>query len=98
MWKSSPDLCLVGLAEVISLPGWNVEAFFEFRLRSLTAPFDKPLLQDDLRRDARLVGASFLKAGPAGTIFPLTEDQAGGPGTATPRTNPDREFQPHARE
>jgi hypothetical protein len=77
MWKSSPDRCLVGLAEVTALTGWNDDGFFEFRLRYLTAVVTDPLRQDDLRRDPMLGDASFLKAGPAETLFPLTRAQAG---------------------
>lgn len=76
MWKSSPDLCLVGLAEITRVrpPDRAGAAFFDLRYR--TAPFEHTLGIQMLRDDAVVGGASFLKAGAAGTVFPLEEAQA----------------------
>jgi superfamily I DNA/RNA helicase len=75
-WKSAPALQLVGLGsiEAVRAPDTNGESWFD--LLYLTAPFETPPTIDELRADPIIGVASFLKAGAAGTVFPLTEAQA----------------------
>lgn len=74
-WKSAPALRLIGLGRLGGLLRKDRKGFTHVRLRYLTSPFDRPLEQDDLRRDRLLAQASFLKKGPAGTV-PVTPAQA----------------------
>jgi predicted RNA-binding protein with PUA-like domain len=75
-WKSAPALRLVGLGRIESVHPRNEIGESWFDLRYLTAPLDAPLTIDELRADPVVGDASFLKAGAAGTVFPLTGAQA----------------------
>lgn len=71
MWASSPAKCLVGMAEIVRIaqPQHGVT---EFSLKYASTTFETPLGIDLLRRDTALRDASFLKAGPASTVFRLS--------------------------
>ena len=75
-WKSAPALRLVGLGRIESVRAPDDDGDSWFDLRYLTGPFEAPLSIAELRADAVIGDASFLKAGAAGTVFPLTEAQA----------------------
>jgi predicted RNA-binding protein with PUA-like domain len=75
-WKSAPALRLVGLGRIESVRPRNESGDTWFDLRYLTAPLEAPLSIADLRADPVVGDASFLKAGAAGTVFPLTDAQA----------------------
>jgi hypothetical protein len=75
-WKSAPALRLVGLGSIEALRGTDDDGQTWFGLRYLTAPLEVPLSIEELRADSVVGTASFLKAGAAGTVFPLTEAQA----------------------
>ena len=75
-WRSGPALDVIGLGEFLSVrprKGKAGESLFD--VRYLTEPFRNPLGIDQLRSAPFIRDASFLKAGPAGTVFPLTTDQ-----------------------
>jgi predicted RNA-binding protein with PUA-like domain len=76
VWEAAPRLRVVGLAQVkkVHTPNGDGETFFD--LTYLTGVFDAPLTLEALRGDAEMAAASFLKAGAAGTVFPLTTKQA----------------------
>ena len=76
VWEAAPRLRVVGLARVkkVHAPNGDGETFFD--LTYLTGVFDAPLTLKALRGDAEVGAASFLKAGAAGTVFPLTAKQA----------------------
>ena len=76
MWKSAPALCVIGLAEIESIGEVDNEGYAHFLLRYLTGPLENPVGIAALRADPIMGSASFLKAGAAGTVFPLTEPQA----------------------
>jgi predicted RNA-binding protein with PUA-like domain len=75
-WKSAPALRLVGLGRIESVRPRNAGGDTWFDLRYLTAPLEAPLSIAELRADPVVGDASFLKAGAAGTVFPLTDGQA----------------------
>ena len=75
-WKSSPALRLVGLGRIDGLRGADATGQTWFDLRYMTAPLEIPLTIEELRNDPLVGAASFLKAGAAGTVFPLTDAQA----------------------
>lgn len=76
MWESSPGSRLIGLARISSTDAGSKgqERFFD--LEYLTGFLSHPPTLRELRGEPRLRTASFLKAGPAGTVFPLTAAQA----------------------
>jgi hypothetical protein len=76
-WMAAPDTCVIALGVIRALSrDRDAEGLYHFTVETLTERFHRPLTQEELRRDPLLAGASFLKAGPAGTLFPLTESQA----------------------
>jgi len=75
-WKGAPALRLVGMGQLKKPNAKDAAGNAYFVLTYLTRPLDHPLGIEELRRD-RVVGkASFLKAGAAGTVFPLSDRQA----------------------
>lgn len=75
-WRSGPALDLVGLGEFLGVRPRKArtgESLFD--VKYLTAMFANPVGIDQLRSDRSLRDVSFLKAGPAGTVFPLTPEQ-----------------------
>jgi ASCH domain len=76
MWKGAPALCVLGLAEIVSVRAPDANGDSWFTLRYTTGPLENPLRIEQLRADRVLGDASFLKAGAAGTVFALTPTQA----------------------
>ena len=76
VWEAAPRLRVVGLAQVKKVHTLNGGGETFFDLTYLTGVFDAPLTLEALRGDAEMAAASFLKAGAAGTVFPLTTNQA----------------------
>ena len=76
MWVSSPGLVVCGLAEITELEDADRAGDTHFHLRYLTEFLDDPISAKQLRADPVVGSTSFLKAGPAGTLFPLTPPQA----------------------
>lgn len=75
-WKAAPELCVIGLGE-LTAPGRRQPRGVEtwFTVRYLSPSLTHPLGIEALRRDRIIRGASFLKSGPAGTVFPLSAEQ-----------------------
>jgi ASCH domain-containing protein len=76
IWEAAPALRVIGLACLVGIRPPNSEGTTFFELMYLTGAFDAPLGIAALRSDAALRDASFLKAGAAGTVFPLSAGQA----------------------
>ncbi len=87
-WKSAPALCLIGAGEIVAFPGTNRDGDTKFTLRYLTSPLPTPVSIERLRSDPVVGDASFLKAGPAGTVFPLSNRQAARVAALVLRSNP----------
>lgn len=75
-WKSAPSLCLMGAGEIVAIRGLDGTGATTFTLRYLTNPLPTPISLQQLRGDAVVGEASFLKAGAAGTVFHLSDRQA----------------------
>jgi len=75
-WKGAPALRLVGLGRIDALRGADANGETWFDLLYMTASIETPLGIEELRSDPVVGTASFLKAGAAGTVFPLTDAQA----------------------
>jgi predicted RNA-binding protein with PUA-like domain len=75
-WKSAPALCILGLGRITAVHAPDENGASWFDLLYLTAPLEAPLTIHELRADPVVSGASFLKAGAAGTVFPLSDAQA----------------------
>jgi hypothetical protein len=74
--RRAPALRLVGLGRIDATRAPDASGESWFDLRYLTAPVASPLGIDTLRADPVVGDASFLKAGAAGTVFPITPVQA----------------------
>lgn len=75
-WHSSPKLEVIGLGEFLEeLAEPTRDGFTRFQVRYLSGMLPKPIGIEVLRGDPVLGSASFLKSGPAGTVFPITLDQ-----------------------
>src|SRR4051794_8714513 len=71
-WKAAPVLCVVGLGEFVRSGrrqplGTNTR----FWVRYLSPSLATPVGIDTLRADRVIRTASFLKAGPSSTLYPL---------------------------
>jgi len=77
-WKSSPSLRLVGLGTIARIGAEkDKEGNTLFYLKYLTKSLgEEGVAIEALRKDPIVSEASFLKAGSAGTVFPLMEAQA----------------------
>lgn len=76
-WESSPARRMVGFAELINPnEGHDKNGHRLFQIRYLSSPLDYQVTIDDLRLKEELKECSFLKSGAAGTVFPITRDQA----------------------
>lgn len=76
VWHASPVLAICGLAELGEIEAPDRDGETHFTLRSLTSYVEAPLSVSTLRGEKVLRSASFLKAGPAGTVFPLSSAQS----------------------
>ena len=75
-WRSAPSLEVVGLGEFLGLalpdPRFNDT---RFGVKYLCPILSRPITMEQLRSNRVLKDASFLKAGPSGTVFRLTPEQ-----------------------
>lgn len=91
-WEGSPTLQLVGLGELSEvLHGKTDEDLTLFEVRYSTSYLDHPIGIEVLRAVPELTDASFLKSGPAGTVFPLDEVQAAAANRLVLAANPEIE-------
>ncbi|MEQ1795400.1 MAG: HNH endonuclease [Nitrospira sp.] len=76
-WSGAPYLEVIGLGTVeepvVREKQGNLSKFV---VQFLTDKFQVPLSIAELRSNPFLVSASFLKAGPSGLLFPLSQEQA----------------------
>jgi len=78
LWKTSPARKLIGLATISRISRRsNREGKRFFTVTYDTEILRKPPSIDELRFSFRHQLPSFLKAGPSGTFFPLSHEQAG---------------------
>jgi hypothetical protein len=75
-WKTAPHSCLIGAGELVRIDQRDRRGDTFFRVEYRTNHLPNPVPDAELRRDAFLRGASFLKSGPAGTLFVLTSREA----------------------
>ncbi len=77
-WLGSPKLSLIrlGVFDGVNKKGPDKLGQTRFYVRYLTGIFNRPLQIGELRAAFANNLPSFLKAGPAGTVFPLTQAQA----------------------
>lgn len=76
-WESSPKRRLIALGRITGPDeGKDENGRGLFELEYSTRRLASPLTIGRLRRIPALLDASFLKAGPSGTVFPLTDSQA----------------------
>jgi hypothetical protein len=75
-WKGRPYLSVVAAARLLRCDERDRKGNAYFRVEYLTGELADPVGLETLRND-RVVGhASFLKSGPAGTVFAVTEREA----------------------
>jgi hypothetical protein len=75
-WKSSPDRVLVGLGILKEIyDGRDEYGDANFDVEYLTSLLENQPTIVELRNDPRINTASFLKAGVAGTVYPLSQEQ-----------------------
>lgn len=75
-WQGSPTLELQAVGRLLSVePAKRKGSNTFFHVRYETGLLDKPIGIEALRADRAVGEASFLKAGPAGTVYPLTPQQ-----------------------
>jgi len=76
-WESTPSLRMVGLAEITNTnKGRDKHGDLLFEIKYLTTPFDYQPTMAELRSADELKGCSFLKVGPATTVFPIKKMEA----------------------
>jgi len=75
-WKGAPHSCVIGVGELGRIEERDRQGNTCFHVRYLTDELPKPLTITKLRADAVLGSAAFLKSGPSGTLFALTDRQA----------------------
>ena len=76
-WESTPELRLIGIALLQETNcGSDEYGDFLFRVEYLTHRFSSRPNVHELRQLPLLNTASFLKSGPATTLFPLAREQA----------------------
>lgn len=75
-WQGSPKLRIesIGVLVDVELPEHKGEEA-RFLVRYVSGLLDKPVGINALREDPVVGEASFLKSGPAGTLFPLTDER-----------------------
>ncbi len=76
-WESTPALRMIGLARLLQIDcGHDDEGDLLFEVEYQTRRFASMPGIEDLRQIPILNTASFLKSGPATTVFPLSSEQA----------------------
>lgn len=76
-WESTPRLRIIGLAEIVNTDsGKDDDGLMLFKVRYLSRLLKNPITIDELRKIPIVNEASFLKSGPATTVFPISDQQA----------------------
>jgi hypothetical protein len=76
LWESAPGSRIIGLARLTNTDLGEYEGDHQFELEYLTGLLAHPVRSAVLKDDDVLGSASFLKAGPAGTLFPINDAQS----------------------
>jgi hypothetical protein len=76
LWESGRGQRVVGLGRIVETDAGSSDDGQLFAIEYLTGRLAHPVSGATLRDAAALESASFLKAGPAGTVFPLTDSQS----------------------
>lgn len=75
-YASSPEKCIIGLGELEKVAKQkDIYGDIIFGVKYLTHMLDAPIHLTTLRQNAAVIGASFLKVGPAQTVLSLTQEQ-----------------------
>lgn len=75
-WEAAPQSRIVGAGEIVWVPEEpEDDGEYVFNVSYFTPYVEGGPTADELRADRLFRDASFLKAGPGGTLFPLTEAQ-----------------------
>ncbi|MCC6899944.1 MAG: DUF3883 domain-containing protein [Polyangiaceae bacterium] len=76
IWEAAPRSRIVGAAEIVLVSEEpDEDGEFVFNVAYFTPYTEDGPVMEELRRDRLFRDASFLKAGPGGTLFPLTDAQ-----------------------
>lgn len=75
-WRAGAHPCLIGLGRLLRVADRDRRGDTFFRVEYSTNELASPVPIETLREDRVLASASFLKRGPAGTVFPLTDAQS----------------------
>jgi hypothetical protein len=75
-WEGSPELRVVGLGVLTAVSSDDRARDRKFDVRYLTRYLHAAPCFAELRADPVIRSASFVKSGPAGTVFPITNVQA----------------------
>ena len=76
IWKGGGGPFLIGIGECLSVRRKkNRDGEYTFPVRYLTEAFEPKLTIELLRRDPVFKNAAFLKVGPSGTLFSLSQKQ-----------------------
>jgi hypothetical protein len=74
IWAASPQSRVIGLGRLAKPNDGYDEGCWHFCVQYLSNYLEGPTMKE-LRKQAVFRGATFLKSGPAGTVYPLTEQQ-----------------------
>ncbi len=74
IWAAAPLLRIIGLAELVIPNDGRTRGLHYFRVRYTSNLFEGPTI-NELRKNSIFRNAPFLKQGPSGTVFSLTEQQ-----------------------
>jgi hypothetical protein len=75
-WKGAPKLETVGIGEIVDIgPRGTRSLDTDLRVRYLSSVLGRPIGIEILRTDATMRSASFLKSGPSGVLFRLSQKQ-----------------------
>ncbi len=75
-WEGSPELRVVGLGVLTAMNSDERIRDRRFDVRYLTVYLRASPSVTELRSDPAIRTASFVKSGPAGTVFPISNSQA----------------------
>lgn len=75
-WKGRPYLSVVAAGCILRCDERDAKGNAYFRVKYLTRELATPVDMEALRRDCVVGHATFLKSGPAGTVFPLSDAES----------------------
>lgn len=75
-WEAAPKLRIAGLGVLTGLPQKRRAGDVTFHVRYLTRYIRFSPTLAELKQDPVIQTAAFVKSGPSGTVFPISDDQA----------------------